>query len=252
MTDAQPPPATTRKSLTGAPYRDFVRLVTLLRRARSYLEIGVHNGSSLALVECPSIGVDPKMVFDRNPMGSKASLHLYQLTSDDYFRDHDPRAVFGGPVDVAFLDGLHLFEFLLRDFINTERVCAPESLILLDDCLPLNVEMAEREHRPEQRQDKAIAGWWTGDVWKLLWVLGEYRPDLVLTPVDVRPTGSVVVTGLDPSSTRLSEAYDEILERFVGVAMTDEKLEAHWSRFTPLAMPVAVKRLFPNVEVRKA
>ena len=39
------------------------------KAARNYLEVGVHNGSTLAHVECPAIGVDPAFVFDRNPVG---------------------------------------------------------------------------------------------------------------------------------------------------------------------------------------
>lgn len=251
MQEQTPPAALARKVLVGPAYRDFVRLVTQLRKARSYLEVGVHNGSSLALVECASIGVDPKFVFDRNPVGSKPSLSLFQMTSDAFFERHDPRAIFGGAVDVAFLDGLHLFEFLLRDFINTEKVCAPDSVILLDDCLPLNVEMAEREHRPAARQDRPLSGWWTGDVWKLLWVLREYRPDLVLTPVDVRPTGSIAVTRLDPASTRLSDAYDEILDRYLARELDTATLDEHWQINAPLPVPEAVPRIFPGVQVKK-
>ena len=253
MTDAASPSvAPTRMSLNGPPYRDFVRLVTQLKRARSYLEIGVHNGSCLAGVACPSIGVDPQFAFDRNPQGAKPVLHLFQMTSDDFFKAHDPKAIFGAPVDVAFLDGLHLFEFVLRDFINAERACGSGSIILVDDCLPLTVEMTEREHRPDQRQDRALAGWWTGDVWKLVEVLREYRPDLTLTPVDVQPTGSVAVTGLDPQSTRLSDAYAEIVARYADVQMDEARLAQHWRTNHPLPLPEAVPRLFPTVTVRKA
>jgi hypothetical protein len=214
--------------LRGPSYREFVREVVVRTGAKSYLEIGVHNGSTLAVIDCAAIGVDPQFVFDRNPMGKKPTLHLYQMGSDDFFRAHDPRAIFGRPVDVAFLDGLHLFEYLLRDFINTERVCGPESVILLDDCLPANLEMTEREHRPQLRKDQGIAGWWTGDVWKVVHVLREHRPDLRIVPVDVFPTGSMVITGLDPASTRLQDAYSEIVERYAAMVMDDPMFETHW------------------------
>jgi hypothetical protein len=256
MTSDGPPPvlpseAPARKTLRGPPYREFVRLVTQVKRANSYLEIGVHNGSSIAGVSCASIGVDPKFVFDRSPMGQKPSLHLYQMTSDDYFDAHDPRDIFGGPVDVAFLDGLHLFEFLLRDFINAERVCAPGSIILMDDCLPINAEMAERDHRPELRQDKPLAGWWAGDCWKVVEILRDYRPDLVLTPVDVAPTGSIAVTNLDPGSDRLKTAYDEIVGRWQDDELTAERLDRHWAANAPVPVPDAIGRLFPNISVRR-
>jgi len=227
------PPPLIRKLLRGPPYREFVRQVLALKSARNYLEIGVHNGSTLALSECPSIGVDPKFVFDRNPMGAKRVLHLYQMGSDEYFRDHDPRVIFGGPVDVAFLDGMHRFEYLLRDFINTERVCGPNSLIMMDDCLPVNLEMTERQHRPQLRKDTQLAGWWTGDVWKVVDILREYRPDLRITPVDVVPTGSIVVSNLDPSSTRLESAYFELIDRYAALTLDERSFETYWTVNAP-------------------
>src|SRR5256885_12302956 len=47
------------------------------------------------------------------------------------FAEHDLSKELGGrPVDLAFIDGMHLFEFALRDFVNLERYCAPGSTIL--------------------------------------------------------------------------------------------------------------------------
>jgi hypothetical protein len=222
-----------RRLLSGPAYRDFVRAMTIGKAARNYLEVGVHNGSTLSIIDCPAIGVDPQFVFDRNPMLRKRVLHLYQMGSDEFFRDHDPRAIFGSPVDVAFLDGLHQFEYLLRDFINTERVCDRNSVIMLDDCLPANLEMTERKHRPDLRKDVGLAGWWTGDVWKVVNILREYRPDLRIVPVDVAPTGSIVVSNLDPSSTRLQDAYFEIMDRYAGVTMDAKAFDAYWQVNAP-------------------
>jgi hypothetical protein len=222
-----------RKLLSGPTYREFIVELLKSKSARNYLEVGVRDGGTLVDVTCPSIGVDPNFVFNRNPMGQKQVLHLYQLTSDEYFRDHDPRAVFGGTVDVAFLDGLHQFEYLLRDFINTERVCDRNSLILLDDAMPINMEMTERVHRRELRQDRQIAGWWTGDVWKVVNILREFRPDLRITPVDVRPTGSVMVSNLDPRSTVLFDNYFAILDKYADLEFTPETFEAYWSTNQP-------------------
>jgi hypothetical protein len=105
------PPA--RKSLTGPLYSAFVWDVLARKNARNYLEVGVRDGATLAKVDCPAIGVDPAFAFNRNPVGHKRVLHLYQMTSDAFFRDFDPRQIFGSTVDVAFLDGLHQFEYLL-------------------------------------------------------------------------------------------------------------------------------------------
>ena len=246
MSDADSIPP--RKPLNGPSYRDFIKLATLAKPAERYLEIGVHNGSSLTMVDCKAIGVDPEFVLQFNPVTKKPALFLFQMTSDDYFATQDTRALLGGDVDVAFLDGMHLFEYLLRDFINTEKLCAPNSLILLDDCLPVNVEMTERDRRPEQRKDKEIAGWWTGDVWKVVIALREYRPDLVLTCVDVQPTGSIVVTNLDPASTVLSDAYDEIVARFIDMELTPERFEAYWQLNAPMPVLSAAALLFPHIQ----
>lgn len=231
-----------RKRLDGPLYKGFVLAITNAVKAKSYLEIGVRDCSTFGPIECASIGVDPNFTIKFEPMRKKPAMHLYQLTSDDYFRDHDPRDIFGAPVDVAFLDGLHLFDFLLRDFINAEKVCHEKSVILLDDCLPINLEMTEREHRPELRLDQQVAAWWTGDVWKVVSVLRQYRPDLTLTPVNVSPTGSIVVTGLDPNSTVLADAYDEIIAQFDSQApTTQDEFEAHWAANAPQTIASALE-----------
>lgn len=224
-----------RSPLNAPSYREFISGLLRKKAARNYLEVGVRDGATLALAECPSIGVDPNFVLKHDPLGRKRVLHLYQMTSDQFFRDHDPRAVLGGPVDVAFLDGLHLFEYLLRDFFNTERVCDRSSVILLDDCLPPNIEMTERKHRPEQRQDQQLAQWWTGDVWKVVNILREMRPDLRITPVGVRPTGSIMVSNLDPDSTLLRDRYFEIVDRYVNVELTAETFDGYWRANKPTA-----------------
>ena len=50
---------------------------------------------------------------------------------------------FRGQVLVAFIDGMHLAEYALRDVINTERYCHAASVIVVDDVLPaMIVEIA--------------------------------------------------------------------------------------------------------------
>jgi hypothetical protein len=245
-TDASPAPSNSlpNRVLNGPHYKGFVLAVTKAVRANNYLEIGVRDCANFGPIECASIGVDPNFTIKFDPMQQKPSMHLFQLTSDEYFRDHDPRDLFGAPVDVAFLDGLHLFDFLLRDFINTEKVCHAGSVVMLDDCLPANIEMTEREHQPELRKDIGLASWWTGDVYKVVSVLREYRPDLELMPVNVSPTGSIVIQGLDPRSTVLADAYDEIIARFDTQALpTAEEFEAYWAVNMPRMMDNALATL---------
>ena len=219
------------------------------KQARNYLEIGVRDGATIVAVECPSIGVDPNFEFNLNPVGKKKSLYLFQMTSDVFFRDHDVRALLNSPVDVVFLDGLHLFEFLLRDFINSERASHRSGLIMLDDCLPVNAEMTERYHDVATRADQDVAGWWTGDVWKLLPILKRYRPDLRILPVDTPPTGTVCITNLDPSSRVLEDSYFEIVDAFRHLTLDDGSLEQFYSDNQVLSSHSILERLDASLSI---
>lgn len=223
-----------RKQLGEIAYTDYIRELLKKRNARNYVEIGVRAGVCLAGADCPTIGVDPQFMFDRNPVGRKSVLHLFQMTSDAFFSRYNPRNILGESVDVAFLDGLHQFEYLLRDFINIEKHCDRNSLILLDDCLPLNIEMTERIHLPAARVDKGISGWWTGDVWKVVSILREFRPDLRIVPVDVRPTGNIGISNLDPGSLVLENRYFEIIDRYQDLVLTEDLFESYWAANKPV------------------
>lgn len=167
------------------------------------MEIGVRNGFSLALSQARSVGIDPAFAISAELNGDIA---LFRTSSDEYFNRPDPLAVTDGrPFDLAFIDGLHLFEFAFRDFINTERHCSGKSMIVFDDVLPRNVAQAARVRHTQG---------WTGDVYPILQVLARYRPELIVIPVQTLPTGLLLVMGLDPENSVLTDNYDEIVKEF--------------------------------------
>ena len=181
----------------------FLTRVHDLLRPRHYLEIGVRNGNSLALARCPAVGIDPTYNITAELHNQ---VHLFRTTSDEYFTRPDPLAPTGGePFDLAFIDGLHLFEFAFRDFINAERHSSARSVIILDDVLPRSVREAARERHSVG---------WTGDVYPILEVLARYRPELIVLPVSTAPTGSLLVLGTDPQNTVLADHYHEIMAEF--------------------------------------
>ena len=183
-------------------YTQFLQGVHERLRPDTYLEIGVRDGRSLALSRARSVGVDPAFAIDFELDGDLA---LARTTSDEYFARPDPLALTGGrPFDLTFLDGLHLFDVVLRDFLHAERLSTPWSVIVVDDVLPRSQSEARRS--PVSRA-------WTGDVYKLVGVLRECRPGLTVLPVDTRPTGLLVVLGLDPSDATLADTYAKIVER---------------------------------------
>lgn len=166
---------------------------------RTYFEIGVRFGESLALSRTRTIGVDPAYAI-RSPL--HCDLRTFCTTSDAFFERSDAFDHFGGTgIDLAFIDGMHLSEYVLRDFINTEAHAAPGGIVVLDDVLPRNDLEAYRIRR---------TGPWTGDVFKVLEVLRTHRPDLTLVPLNTSPTGTLLIAGLDPTNTVLRDAYDQI------------------------------------------
>jgi predicted O-methyltransferase YrrM len=209
---AIPNAAFSRPRHEGTGYLKLLRRLHALRRPRSYLEIGTARGMTLALARCASVAIDPRFRLAHDVRKGKPACHLFEMTSDAFFAAQDPTALFGGPVDLAFIDGMHHFEFALRDFMNIEPHCRPDSLIVLHDCLPVDAHMARRDPRDRSRANTAhYPDAWAGDTWKALWILQRYRPDLRIFAFDAPPSGLVVVTHLDPASTLLKQRYDEAI-----------------------------------------
>lgn len=177
---------------------------------RTYLEIGVDDGRSLTLSNAKAIGVDPAFHIT-NPI--HADLLLARDTSDDFFASDRAREHLDGvPLDLAFIDGMHLAEFAYRDFLNVERLTAPTSIIVLDDMMPRSVHEAARDRYTDS---------WAGDVFKVVELLRSERPDLVVIPVNTHPTGVVLVARLDGASTVLADRYDALLPALQAVDPQD-------------------------------
>ena len=213
---------------SGVDYRQFLSFLDRQMLPRSYLEIGTHQGDSVASINCDAICIDPKFMISRDVVGQRRRTFFFQMTSDDFFEEHDPRKLVG-PVDLGFLDGLHHFEALLKDFINFERHSHPGSLALLHDCLPLNTRMAGRVHEPgPDSEPQATRGFWTGDVWRALVALREFRPDLLIFGVDCPPTGLIVCAKLNSRSTDLMFKFESILSKYRDLSLDDLGLDRLW------------------------
>jgi Methyltransferase domain len=187
-------------------YREFLGMMHERLAPRTYLEIGVQQGHSLALSRCPSIGIDPSLAVNQE---LHAPATLICSTSDQYFERlaGDGLTPFGAlPIDFAFIDGMHQFEYALRDFIGVERYSAPTSVVAFDDMLPRNVDEAARQRHTVE---------WTGDVFRVQSALAAHRPDLVQIQVDTEPTGTLLVVGLDPSNRELTDRLGEITRAYV-------------------------------------
>jgi hypothetical protein len=165
------------------------------------LETGIHTGQSLTISRVPSIGIDPEFAITSELF---ADVHLARTTSDEFFARKDPLAHLPTPVvDLAFIDGMHLAEYALRDYLAVERFTTPASVVVFDDMLPRTVDEAAR-HRH--------TALWTGDVYKAAAALRKLRPDLIVLDVDTTKTGVVVVLAPDAAQGGVLPGYDEWLD----------------------------------------
>ena len=210
--------ATAKSTLPGPYYYIVLYWLHRLLKPATYVEIGVHRGESLVLAHprTRSIGIDPApMVTERLSDNAR----IFTMTSDDFFRQHDLRDVLQSDhFSLAFIDGLHLFDQALLDFIHLERWAGPNSVILLHDCIPLDRQTCSRTRSTD---------FYSGDVWKLTLCLRELRPDLRMSIVPTAPTGLCIVSGLNHGSTLLSEQYQACLDRYAGLEFEDFKMRAN-------------------------
>ena len=229
--------------LKGVPYLRYLTRMHRFLKPEWYLEIGTNTGRSLKLALGNAIAVDPKFLVSSNVIGSKPSVHFFQTTSDEFFEaGHAERLC--PQIDMAFLDGLHLFEYLLRDFIGTEKLCGEGSVVVLHDCVPMTYLAAEREW--DTSKTKA----WTGDVWKLVPVLKKYRSDLTIEVLDCPPSGLTIITNLDPGNDTLQSNYEKIVAEYSDLTLRQygeqklvDELEIQDSRVWPSNRHVGEKEM---------
>ncbi|MET0454631.1 MAG: class I SAM-dependent methyltransferase [Mycobacterium sp.] len=190
---------------------DYFRVLTRIHehvQPSTYLEIGVDEGRSFEVVspETWTLGIDPDPHLRKSP-GPRQ--RVFAQTSDDFFETSDVMALLNGKsLDLAFIDGMHQFEFALRDFVNVERHCSADAIILIHDVYPIDDISASRER---------ISNFWSGDIWRLILLLKKYRPELTINTIGARPTGLAIVQNLDPHSRTLSERQQEIIDEFLAL-----------------------------------
>jgi hypothetical protein len=140
---------------------DIINYLIEKNNFKSYLEIGFGNGDNFN-----NIKIDNKVGVDPNP-DSKCN---YNTTSDDYFIKNKEK------FDIIFIDGLHIYDQVKKDFLNSLESLNENGCIVLHDCNPTSFEM--------QRTDVPVNGEWTGDVWKLIVDLKTNRDDLNVGVID--------------------------------------------------------------------
>jgi hypothetical protein len=119
----------------------------------SYLEIGVQDvKQNFNKIQCAKrIGVDPEV---DHPL-------VFKCTSDDFFKKNVRK------FDLIFIDGLHEYNQVKRDLLNSLLVLNERGFVVLHDTLP-----TEESKATFPRETKE----WFGDVYKLVLELHSIVP----------------------------------------------------------------------------
>ena len=179
-------------------YLDALRIIQTEIQPNNYFEIGCEYGESLCLAKCQSIAVDPEFKITHQLVNPT---RLFKMTSDEFFMQHQVKNILNGPIDLAFIDGMHKAEYALRDFMNIEKNSHPGTIVIIDDVLPQKIEWASREKQTPE---------WTGDVYKTINILRTYRSDLEISVIDIEFKGMGIITNTNCFSDTLSEKYTAI------------------------------------------
>jgi tetratricopeptide (TPR) repeat protein len=199
-------------NMPGEDYLSILGRIHGLLQSPNYVEIGVDTGRSMALAGTNTqvIGIDPTpRLWRQLPDNAKT----YEMTSDDFFQNHDLRAELdGSAVQMAFIDGLHTFEQVLRDWMHLECFAAENAVFLLHDVIPLD----EKTSTPQRK-----TAFWSGDTWKIIPCLLDTRPDLDIFVVPTPPTGLAVIRHLNPAATGLRDNFADLLADYAGLTFAD-------------------------------
>lgn len=190
--------------LPGDQYTSWLQWFHKTLQPKNYLEIGINTGISLQYATCDYvIGVDPQPRIEQelNP-----NTQIFATESDHFFRTQDVQDLVNGKIQLAFVDGLHQFDQVLKDFINIEKNSTKDTVVLFHDIYPVVPETATREWNTY---------YWAGDTWKFMHIINKYRPNIILKTIPTFPTGLGFATNLDPSCNILSDNYEAIVDEFM-------------------------------------
>jgi glycosyltransferase involved in cell wall biosynthesis len=134
----------------------------------NYLEIGIEYGYTFNKTHfLNKTGVDPDPKFE----ASNGQI-IFKLTSDDYFDTLNKNVTINN-TDIIFIDGMHHYENVVKDFNNSLKILSQNGTIFIDDCIPLNYNEQLKIPR-KHYYDNGILKYgeeWTGDVWKVMYHL---------------------------------------------------------------------------------
>jgi hypothetical protein len=169
--------------------KQLIRDILNKKKNATYLEIGVFSGSVFFPVKAKrKIAVDPEFRFGKFKRLKKIVKNLhninasyYEMSSDDFFKQQAARLFKKRPIDVCFVDGMHEYDYALRDVENTLNYLQQDGVIIMHDCNPVAADAAVSF---EEWKSRSFKGNWNGDVWKTILHLRSLRNDITVFVVD--------------------------------------------------------------------
>jgi hypothetical protein len=203
--------------------------------APTYLEVGVDAGVTFFAIEAPvKVAVDPHFKFPLPEPGSlPGDVTFFPLESDRYFAGGIDRKF-----DVAFLDGLHSFEQILKDFINAVDVRSPGGIIVIDDVIPSSYHAAlpTLDLNVQFRTRLGISdGSWMGDVYRIVPFIDTFYPQFSYATV-LENHGQMV---LWPKQRSLEDRQQRTVEEIIRLDYAHAILENPF-RIMPFAEIVSL------------
>jgi len=170
------------------------------KKYKRYLEIGVFNGEVFFKTRARyKIAVDPvfrfvretkyKMMFTNR---SNVNARYFTKTSDQFFKEDAARLFSKKKIDICFIDGMHEFDFVKNDVLNTLEYLDENGVIVLHDCNPLT---AESEVNYAAWEKRGLTGEWNGDVWKIIVYLRSVRNDINVFTLDTDQGLGIITWG---------------------------------------------------------
>lgn len=178
-----------------------------------YLEIGVYNGEVFFKTKAPyKYAVDPQFRFVKETKYkmmlkniSNVKAKYFTKTSDDFFKEDAKKLFAKNKIDICFIDGMHEYDFVLRDVTNALNYLDENGAIILHDCNPLTAE-AEVNFADWKKRD--FSGEWNGDVWKIIVHLKSLRDDVDVFTLDTDQGLGIITKGT--AKEKLSFTEEEI------------------------------------------
>ena len=157
---------------------DLIDYLIQKNKFENYLEIGCDDDQLFSKVNIKNkIGVDP------------VSGGNIRKKSDDFFSSNKDK------FDLVFIDGLHIYEQVKKDILNSLKFLNENGIVLVHDCMP---DSLSKQAVPRYKMK------WNGDVWKAIVDLRQ-REDLDIFTCEIDQGIGIITKRKNSSMLKLNK-----------------------------------------------